>query len=802
MLYNYLKIAVRNLLRYRLYSLVNITGLAIGMASFLLITLYVMDELSYDRFHDKAERTYRMATPTNGRLPLWLGSLLEEEIPDVVETVRIHYNNKPLIVSGDKRFYEKIHFVEGNIFDIFDIPFIYGDSQTALSAPRRMVISREIAEKYFGDENPLGKILRWDDRTDYEVTGVVEVPRLTHFHFDILVSETSITWLRDDVWGTEWNEKGAWYYSFTYLLLADPGASYGLADKALDLVGRIKGQEARDVAEKWGGFFLQALPDIHLHSQLPVEIEPNGDIENIYISVAVALLVLLIACINFVNLSTARAVKRGREIGVRKAIGAYRGQLFQQFLAESILLSVAALVLALGLVESCLPMFNAFFDKQLVLVGGAPFLLLGAFVLALLVGAFSGLYPALILSGFQPAKVLKGKTRSSGKDGLLRRGLVVFQFSVSIVMLCAAGVIYSQLDYLKEKKLGYNKDQVLSLFISYPGLNERMPAVEEALRQHSGIVNTASSAKLPGQGLGLKGSLQTVGSSEPLSLPFLNVEPQFIELFEMELLAGRTFSPQVETDMKDGLILNRAALDMLAIGSPQEAVGTLLSYSTQTPGDVPVVSESARLLGVVENAHLQPLHHQITPMAFFYFPSFWAFSYTSIRVHGDNLPETIGFIEDTWDEFIPEFPIAYHFLDDDFAQLYEKEERLGTLLGIFAGLSVFVACLGVFALAVFTVEWRTREIAVRKVLGASEQNVAGLLVWDFTRPALAANLLAWPVAYFALSQWLRNFAYHVDIGLGVFILSSIAVLSVAGLSVGYQTIRAAAANPVHALRGE
>ena len=803
MLKNYIKIALRNLLKHKGYSLTNILGLAIGMACCLLVLTYVLDEVSYDKYHENTERIYRLVAEDKARMPIPLAPLLIEHMPEVADAVRIHRGWGPAMSYGDRQFYRRVRFADAQVFDFFDVEFLRGNAQTALQEPYTIVITRETAELFFGDEDPIGKVLTWDDVFDYEVTGVVEVPRNTHFRFNLLASYETV-----EARGPQFDHQEVldyWGYhssrgKYTYLLLPPGYDAVGFGQKVLDLVERHAGRESRELFEKEVGVpYLQPLGDIYLHSHMSDEMSRNGDSVQVYLTAAIGFFILLIACINFTNLATARSVNRSREVGVRKVMGAYRKQLVRQFLGESLLLSLLSLVLALGLAEIALPHFADFVNRQLALnIVDQPLLAAGLLGMILFTGVLAGAYPAFFLSALEPAHMLKAGLGRGGRGAFLRRFLVVFQFAISIGLTVAAVVVYTQLSYMQNKKLGYNKDQIAMLEVDYPGVVEKISLMEEALVEHPDILQTAALRQPPGRRLMEMGKLRPVDSGEEaIDLPILNVEAGFFELFEMEMAAGRPFSRDHEADRRHAVILNRAALPLLGFATPEEALGKTFEYRFDS-----FVGEAAVVIGVVEDFHYEPLHNAIGPLFMTYHDEPWALHRIAFKMRAENIPATLDFVKGVWERFVPHLPFGYWFLDESFTYLYWEEERLADMLSVFTGLAIFIACLGVFALVAFAAEQRTKEIGIRKVLGASVADIILLISREYTWLVLAANLLAWPVVYWAMGLWLHNFAYHVDVGVVALGVGGVLALLVAWLTVSWQAVKAARANPVEALRYE
>lgn len=816
---NYIKIALRNLLKYKAYSLINISGLAIGMACCILILLFVQDELSYDKYHENADRIYRVTREwfnSDGSSSLHLGHvappiapLLKNDFPDIIHAVRILKGGTPLISYEDKYFQEnRFFFSDPELFDVFTLPFIKGDPKTALVNPNNVVLTEAMAQKYFGKEDPLGKVINFEIqgmvKTDFKVTGVMkEIPQNSHFHFDFLGSMKALEHAFGDAEFKNWGSNN---YA-TYLLLSD-GYPYkqleaqfpAFIDKHYGGVIRQRtGQPLVQAPSIRNKLHLWKLTDIHLYSHLDSEIEPNGNITYVYIFSSVALFILLIACANFMNLATARSANRAKEVGMRKVVGADRMKLIMQFLSESVFLAIISLALAVILVELLLTWFSNFVGKELYLDFNVNIsLLLGLLGIALFVGVVAGSYPAFFLSRFQPAMVLKGTQKSNSYKSNIRTALVVFQFAISIILIISMGVVYNQLEYFRNKNLGLNKEHVVVLPASSQMI-QRYPGFKNRLLQHPNIVAVAGSKRVPsGRLLDSSGARIIDGEkSEPINFRIANVrvDHDFIETYGIKLAAGRNFSVEFPTDSTEAFILNETAVKKIGWKSPEEAIGKPFGYG----------GRQGKIIGVVKDFHYESLHEPITPIVLLIYPS--SFNQISVRIRPDrpeDMAATLEFLNTLWQEYRPNFPFTYSFLDQRYAQLYQAEHKLGQIFVTFSLLAVFIGCLGLFGLASFTAEQRTKEIGIRKVLGASVSNVVILLTKEFTKLVLFATLVAWPISYYAMNRWLQDFAYRININgqLDTFILSAMLAFFIALVTVSFQAIKAALTNPVNALRYE
>jgi putative ABC transport system permease protein len=801
---NYLKIALRNIFKYKGYSLINIVGLAIGMACCLLILLYVQDELSYDRYNENADRIYRVIEEVrlegvgeeSSSMPFPTGDTLPLEYPDAVEaSVRFFNFQLPTMsvqygTSDEKLFNEpRFFFADSAVFQVFSFEMIEGDPKKALEEPNTIVITEAMAEKYFEDEDPMGKTLRWQNGVNLRVTGVIkDVPPNSHFQFDFLGSFTTLRRL----FGGNLPQNWYWNPCWTYILLRDGVSADSLQAQFPALVQKYFPDSIKNkVVIK-----LQPLKDIHLFSHLDYEINPNSDISYIYIFSAIAVFVLLIACINFMNLATARSANRGREVGMRKVLGAYRTQLIKQFLGESMILCVIAAVLSVLIIEIVLPAFNAFSGKILstdYFTDGS--LLAGLIVITLTVGILSGIYPAFFLSGFDPVKVMKGTLERGGKSSAFRKVLVVVQFAISIVLIIGTIICFQQLNYLRNTKLGFNKDQIVMLPAYGTALARWYERFRERILQDPHISQVAAMEDV----LGAKyqtGSFIPEGTSESnmQQIPLLVVTHDFIETFDMEMVSGRSFSKEFPTDITEGIIINESASKRFG-WSPEEALGKRLRQQNGL---------MLKVVGVVKDFNYASLSQPITPFVLEMPRTPGQMNnrmrYVTVRTSAADLQQTIGFLRSTWEEVVPNRSFDFFFLDDELDKLYHAEEQMGRVFGVFTILAIVIACLGLFALASFTTELRTREIGIRKVLGAQAFGIVILLSKEFAKWVLIANVIAWPVAFYIMERWLDGFAHRTIIGIPTFIVATLLAFAIAILTVSFQAFKAALSDPVKSLR--
>ncbi len=791
MLSNNLKIAFRHLFKHKGHACINLAGLAVGMACCLLILLYVQNELSYDQYHQKKNRIYRLATrmqsasfdgiaKVNGP---W-GPAVKKEVPEVEESVRFVIVGQILVGKGEKRFYENEGlYADSTVLQVFSFPLIQGDARTVLAAPNTIAVTRRFAEKYFGEESPMGQTLLFDNQTEYTITGLLDnIPENSHFTFDFLLSMASLTHPQRDSW-VQWNQ------FYTYVLLREGAQTQMVEAKIPAILRQNMGEEA---AARYTPF-LQPMTSIHLHSHLFREMAANSDIVFIYIFSSVALFVLIIAAINFINLSTAQATRRAKEVGVRKVLGSQRQQLIRQFLTEAILLCLLAVLLAISLAEFLLPSFNALVGKSLEISWFKnPLLWLAALGFTLLIGALAGSYPAFALSAFQPVITLKGQAAGLSKKSASRNGLVVFQFALSAFLLMATGVIFRQSQFIREKNLGFNTEQIVTIPIQNPALRNKSESIKQELLQHPNVVQVSASANLPGGGdWGIPTQPEGVAPEHAPPMRMLVVDHDFLNTFEIEIAKGRNFSKEMASDSTHAFMLNEEAARQLHWAEP-------LSKTIAMPA---IQRERAPVIGVVKDFHFRSLHESIGPLLIFIAPPDWLTVF-SVRLRPQNIPETLKFLEEKWREFDPDHPFTYSFVDERLARLYQSEARLQAMSAYAAGLGIFIACLGLFALVSFATAQRTKEIGIRKVLGATATSIVGLLSKETLKLVIIANLLAWPIAYFVMKRWLQDFAYRTELHPGIFTLTAVITIAIAFLTVGYQSIRAALANPVQALRYE
>jgi putative ABC transport system permease protein len=812
MILNYLKVALRSITRSKLTSFINIAGLALAMTCCLLIYLFINDELSYDRYHTHADRIYRVTRnflSQDGTVNLHLGHvappfgpLLKNDFADIKEVARtLQYNVLFAIEEGGERklsFNEPNTFLaEPSIFNIFTIPVLKGDARAGLSRPFTVMISDKMAGKYFGNQEVQGKHFRVNNAFDLEITGVFQsFPDQSHWHPDFLVSFSTLE--DDNIYGRRGLETNWGNNSFaTYILVNDQFDPVKVASEFPAFIDRHMGQEAQannyPMPSTWTNLFLQRLTDIHLRSHLDSEVEANGNINNVYMMAVIGLVIILIACFNFINLSTARATKRAKEVGLRKVVGAIRNQLIFQYLSESIIVALCSLGLALILTAFSIGWLNDFTEKslQLNLLTNASVITL-IIAATLLVGAIAGIYPAFIISGFKPALILKGQQGSTkGKTGI-RKVLVVAQFATSIVLIIATVIIIQQLRFMNNRDLGYEKDQVITMRYYGDGLENTYDAFYNELIKNSVVKNVGRSSRVPtGRLLDSQGAQIQKGDSmvsTDVVIKNVRVDHHFFDTYGIPMSAGRNFSKEIKSDDSLAFVLNESAVQMIG-WTNDEAPGKVLQY-----GGV-----KGQVIGVVRDFHFESLHEPIVPLVFHLSPFF---NRLSVAIAGKEMQAGVAHIEKTWKEFLPQRPFEYSFLSDQYRDLYEGEQKQSQLFLIFSGLAIFIASLGLFGLATFNTLQRIREIGIRKVLGASVPTILKLLSTEIVILVLIANLIAWPVAWYFMNQWLDGFAYRINMNIGIYLLAAIVAIIIALVTVSTQTIKAAMANPANTLRHE
>lgn len=803
MLQNRLKVAYRSLVKDKLFFGINLFGLSIGITCSLLVLLYVQDERAYDQHHERGDRIYRLGAEYTisgqvdryANVPRPIGPTLQQDYPEIEQYARIRplnmITNELILVSRpdetDLNFAER-HIVaaDSTVFDLFTFPFIQGNPQTALNGPNKAILTERMAQKLYGDEDPIGQQISINNQTSYEVTGIVQdPPHSSHFQFDIMVS-----------WATFHAEADLqrWIggHVYTYVLFPENhDVNAFLAKWPAFFDTYMKG-----TFDRFSGSFdliLQPLRDIHLHSDLQWEYRANGNVTSLYFLSVIGLFILIIACINYTNMATVQATSRAKEVGVRKVMGAHKKTLVRQFLSESLLMAFLSLIVSGLLIALVLPVFNELADKafRFYALLANPLLVLSALGITLLVGLFSGLYPAFYLSKLLPISALRGTYRTGKKRALFRQALTTTQFAISVIIIISTLVVYDQLDYTRSKGLGFDKDHVLVVNLWGDFTEDKLLTARNALLQHPDILKTAASPNVLGEALNHTAFEIEVTPGEWLdqSFQFLEMDHDFIDLMGMQVVDGRSFDRAMATDSTQAVMINEATVQEFGWDDP---VGKRVRF----PGS----EQTLEVIGVVEDFHAGSLHHTIEPVVMWLAGPENGKLY--IKMTGNNLLQTLDFVEATWAELEPDFPIDYTFLDANLERLYSADIKLGQIFGYCAVIAILIACLGLIGLTAFTTAQRAKEIGTRKVLGASIGSIVTLLSRQFVLIVIVANVMAWPAAYFLMEAWLQNFAYQTSLSVMTFLVAGLVVFLIGLGVVSFQSIKAAVANPVDVLRYE
>lgn len=808
MLRNFINIALRNMWKNKFFSGINIIGFAIGIATCILITLYVLDELNFDKFNEKAGRIYRIDTDTKfgGAEEKFavasdpIGFTMLKDYPQVENVVRFRNYGSSVVKKGNQNIKEeRIIFADSTLFDVFTLPMIAGNPKKALVAPHQVVITESMALKYFNSTQVLGRVLRFDNNTDYTITGVIkDLPANSHFRFDFFISMINSRESQQNNWVS---------FNFnTYLLLRKDADAALLESKFDEILNKYIFPQAQELIHiskdnflKSGNYLhlsLTPLTKIHLFSDRIGELSPNNDVQFVYIFSAVAIFILLIACINFMNLSTARSSNRAREVGVRKVLGTRRRELVQQFLFESVLMSLLSVIIATAIAGLLLPLFNELASKELTLSFDQhpllPILLIG---FSIVTGLLAGSYPAFYLSAFKPIEVLKGKLGTGFRSSYFRSSMVVFQFFISTFLIIGTIVIYRQLNYIQHKKLGFNKEQVIIIKDTYVLNNELRPFKNELLKQ-PGIISATISGYLPvpsGRSDNVFFPEGAIDSKKAVSMQNWNVDEDYIKTLGMQISQGRNFSKEFATD-SNGIIINESAAKLFGFSDPIGKTITTLQ-DLQNPASL----QRFNIIGIVKNFHFESLRQNIGALCLLLKPSTSAVSF---RIRAGSTEQVIKSIESLWKKMAPGEAFSYSFLNEDFNAMYNAEQKVGKICIAFAILAVFIASLGLLGLATYAAEQRTKEIGIRKVLGASIGNIAGMLSKDFLKLVVIAAVITFPIAWWAMHKWLQDFAYRITINWWVYLVAGLIALLIALLTVSFQTVKAALSNPVQSLRAE
>ena len=814
---NYFKVAFRNLLKRKGFSLINILGLATGMAVCLLIVLFIQSELSFDKQHKQADNIYRIAleryypgrSTSYAIIPQSIGAAIKTEYPEVLESTRLFNlggNGNFFLRIGEKTFEEKrVLAADSNFFRVFTCKILHGDAATALEKPHSAVINESTAKKYFGTTDVVGKQFETDgnDTTEtFAITGVVaDWPDNSHFLFDMLVSTSTFQFTRRP------NYIG--FAAHTYLLL-NPNSSYkALEAKFPEIIKKyVSGEINKVFNQSWEDFqkagngyryYLQPLTKIHLISDLEAELRPNGSITAVYIFGVVAIFILALACINFINLSTARSVERAKEVGIRKTFGSEKKSLIGQFLIESVFVSVISMVLAFVIIILLIPAFNTISGKELsVAYFLQPKWILVLIAFVLITGLIAGLYPAFVLSSFNPIMVLKGRFKSSRYGLALRNGLVIFQFAISVILIISTIVVNRQMSYMLGNKLGFKKDHVIVLERT-DMVENQLPAFKNELLTISGVESASGTSTMPGNQNFFGTTWQEMGSKSPMTGRGMIVDEDFNKTLGLEIKEGRFFSKDFSTDTLC-IVLNERAVKELGL---KTAIGSRLT----SPDDIYNAPDGSsyvyNVVGVVKDFHYHSLHEPISPLVMINSKKFGGRSgLVALRIKGDNFKKAISDIGITWKKFVKEKPFNYYFLDKSLADQYQAEQTTQRIFTIFSGLAIFIACIGLLGLAAYATQQRTREISIRKVLGASEGSIVTMLSKDFLKLVLISSAVAFPIAWWGMNKWLQDFAYRTNVGWWIFFVAGVAALLIALFTVSSQALKAAFTNPIKNLRTE
>jgi len=799
---NYLKIAYRNIIKQKAYSIINIFGLALGLAACILVGLYIWQNLHYDDYHVKGDRIYRISVSTKtpqgtfpmAETPALLAPTLKQKYPEVDTIARIYFPDRDLISSSDKKIYEEdLIFADDSFFDIFSYNFLQGSAESALKDKNSVVITKSTAQKYCDSQNPIGKTLNFNNRIDFEVTGVIEnVPVNSHFTFEMVATYSSLVDLPVGNYLHQW---GATFGSYTYVLLQPETDPVQFGEKIAPFLNETM-KLIEGIHQK---FILQPVSSIHLFSDLEGEINPNSSITYLVILGSIALFILILACINFINLTTARAVKRAREIGVRKVFGAAKQQLIRQFLGESIIITLIALACSLVIIELFEPSFTRLIGTELTYKFFSSFgIMLTILLAAIIVGVLSGLYPAFVLTHFQPVQVMKGTVHSSRRgSAFLRKFLVLLQFSISLILIIFTIIINQQIGFMRNFDMGFDEEEVILLKTP-----ERMSYISETIKAElneiPGIVKTSTSLGAPvaGNGFGTNLTPDLAHQDIEFMVSVRMIDHDFLDLYGVKLLAGRMLSELGEVDFTTKTLVNETTVRKLGFASNEEALGHNYTIGLSDG----VERFSPEIVGVVQDFHFNSLHEEVSPLLFMYWP--YLFHEISIKISPNNVPATIKEIKSVWEKFYPAHPFDFSFLDEKIDSMYKAEERSFKVISTFSVLAIFIASLGLLGLTFYTTEQRRKEIGVRKILGASIPNIIQNISAEFLKLVLIANLIAWPISYLFVNKWLASFPYKVEISILVFISAAVIALGISLITIGYTVIRSAVSNPIESIRYE
>ncbi len=783
---NYFKVAYRNLKKNKAYTFISVFGLALGLAVCALLLLYVQNELSYDQFNKNADNIYRLTQPEHAYHAPQVAKELADNLPEIKDFVRIFPMDSEIIEYGNEKFKEKnIPFADPAIFRLFSFQFVSGDKETALDKPFTTVISETLARKYFADENPIGKVLKLGGENDYTITGVMkDMPQNSHFRYDIILTLSGA----DKVFGSLMENWG-WQNFLVYFELQEGFSKSTFEEKCENLIQPFY----KSYNPNFPKYSLQSLKDIHLHSaHIKNDIQPQNSITYVLIFSAIGILILLIACVNYINLLTANATTRMKEIGIKKVIGATRNQLAFQFVGESFLVLFIAFIISLVFVQLSLPIFETLTGKVLSFTALITLKnIVGVLVFLVGTSFIAGFYPAFFLSKLEPIQTLKANSFTSKSKINFRTLLVGVQFTIVIVLICSALFMFSQIDYLQNKKLGFDKELVLvsKLNNSFDNV-EKYNALKAALLKESIVASVSSGSRVPSNTTTNFGNLIPEGEAKPTSIALIHVHQDYFETLGIEPVKGRVFSTQLTTDIDNAIILNESAVKELMLkGNP---IGQSIKC------DWP--KSNRTIVGVTDDINFESLYGRVRPTAFLI--DYSECSRLIVKVNPSNAETTINKLQAICSNFYPDEIFEFHFLDDKLENLYQSDKNTFQLMGYLTFLSIFISSMGLLGLAIFTMKSRTKEIGIRKVLGASTPRILILLVKDFTKWVLIANIIAWPIAFYGISKWLQNFAYHIEMNYWLFLMGGFIALLIALVTVSFQSVKAALANPVDSLKNE
>jgi len=808
MVKNYLITAIRSLRRNKFFAVLNVLGLALGLTCAILIGSFVRFELSYDRYNQKHDRIYRLESHFNiqGKDDLFavtslpLAPALMKEYPEIENFCRFTFSDNNLFKYMENEIFESdVYFADSTVFDLFTLEFIRGSAKGALSRPNTMILTESFAGRLFGNEDPMGKTIEIANGVKFEVTGVIrDLPDNTHLKYQALYSMITLA----DIYGRDvffsleprlfWN---VGFYSF--ILLRENSSIQNILDNSPNFYEKYM-KELGDQLNASFQLMVQPLADVHLKSNLGYD-SPSGNMSYIYTFGLIAIFLLLIACINYMNMATSQSAKRALEVGMRKVLGAQRFRIQSQFLVEAVLVAFFALIIAFIAAELLLPVFNQLSGRSLELdFQNNLFYVLVIVIITLCVGLISGSYPSFYLSSHKPMDVMKGDL--GGKDkGTLRKILVLVQFTISLVMIIGTFIVVKQIQFFQKKDLGFNKENIITITVRDTTGIRNLDSFKGELEQHSNVISVGRSNSIPGSGYGI--IVQRIeaddGSMIEKGVNFVFMDHDYLDTMDMKIIQGRNFDPDLESDLEESILINEAAANIF--GWRDQAIGKRIQFGAGTNGSA---TRDTKVIGVVQDFHYESLHNRIDPILFLI--SDRPLRTLSIKISDRDVNETLEFIDSKWSEFLPDYPFDYAFLDDNLRQQYIAEEKLGSVFSYFALICIFIACLGLFGLAAHTAEQRKKEIGIRKVMGATTTSINLLLSKEFAKWVLISNIIAWPIAYYLMKEWLNNFAYQIEIlpNIGLFFLAGFIAFIIALITVSFQSVKAASTNPAEIIKYE